>query len=200
MSGRAPTPLDEALRQALAETRPADAAPRAFRGARPSRFVRSAQRMRLPAGRDAAWAAAEYARWLPRGLRGLVRVVVDADGTCRFLLAALGLELLVLTPDSWHSAPDRQIYFIASGLLARAPQPGRFELRQLLDGRTLVTAIHDYDPRLPWPIYVASQALFHRAVMWAFRRHLRGQHSAVDPLLRRMTAAPTQTHETSLQP
>jgi hypothetical protein len=147
--------------------------------------------MRLPAGRDAAWAAAEYARWLPRGLRGLVRVVVDDDGTLRFFVAGVGAELLVLAPVPARSAPDRQLYFIAGGRLARAPQPGRFELRQLLDGRTLLTAIHDYAPSLPWPVYVASQALFHRAVMWAFARHLRGARSAVDPLLRHVTAAPT---------
>ena len=191
LAGRAPTPLDAALAQALA----ADGGhePYAFTRAPVVKapLVRSVQRMRLPAGRDAAWAAVEYARWLPRGLRGLIRVDVDESGTCRFFLAGIGLELLVLTHAPQRSSPDRQLYFISGGLLARTPQRGRFELRQLLDGRTLMTAIHDYQPRLPWALYVVSQALVHRWVMWAFARHLRGQHSVADPVLRHVLAGPT---------
>jgi hypothetical protein len=148
--------------------------------------------MRLPTGRDADWAAVEYARWLPQGLRGLIRVEVDAGRTCRFSLAVFGLELLVLTHAPERSSPDRQLYFIGGGLLARMPQQGRFELRQLLDGRTLMTAIHDFQPRLPWALYVVSQALVHRWVMWAFARHLRGDHSVADPVLRHVLAGPAE--------
>ena len=49
---------------------------------------------------------------------------------------------------------------------------GRLEFRQVLDGRTLLVAIHDYSPRLPWFAYVLTQAPFHASVMAAFRRHL----------------------------
>ena len=191
LAGRAPTPLDAALGQALADA--GRDQPRAFARAPlvDAPLVRSVQRMRLPAGRDAAWAAGEYARWLPRGLRGLIRVDVDNGGTCRFFLAGVGLELLVLRPAPERSSPDRQLYFIDGGRLAHLPQRGRFELRQLFDGRTLMTAIHDYQPRLPWALYVGSQALVHRWVMWAFARHLRGQHSVADPVLRHVLAGPT---------
>jgi hypothetical protein len=41
-----------------------------------------------------------------------------------------------------------------------------------LDGRTMLTAIHDFAPRLPWLLYVLTQAKFHAWVMAAFRRHI----------------------------
>lgn len=151
------------------------AEPLAFVGARAhtrARSARSVQRMALPAGRDAAWAAAEYMRWLPRALRGLVRVKVDVGGHCRFLLAGLGTELLALTHAPERSGPDRQLFYVTGGRLARPGKRARFELRQVLGGGTLLTAVHDYEPRLPWWLYTITQALFHRWVMWLFRRHL----------------------------
>ena len=176
LAGLPPTPVRAALAQALADLAGQEAArPRAFVGAGDVKrhLVRSVQRMTLPAGRDADWAAVEYARWLPRALRGLIRVDVDGNRTCRFFLALFGIELLVLTHSAARSSSDRQLYFISGGRLSRPAERGRFELRQLLDGRTLMTAIHDYEPRLPWLLYVVSQALFHLWVMRAFARHLR---------------------------
>ena len=173
---RPPTPLDAALREALASTSRAEA-PRAFRGARSlarEAKARSVQRMRLPEGRDAAWAAEAYLAWLPRALRGLIRVHRDpaSPGVARFILAPLGLELLVLTHAPQRSSPDRQLFYVTGGALARGTGRARLELRQVLDGRTLLTAVHDFEPRLPWWIYRFSQALFHEWVMAAFRRHL----------------------------
>ena len=55
--------------------------------------------------------------------------------------------LLVLTPAA-DATPDRHLLYVTGGLLARAGQRGRFELRQALDGRTLLTAIHEpLEPR-----------------------------------------------------
>ena len=36
----------------------------------------------------------------------------------------------------------------------------------------MLAAVHDFVPRLPWPIYTATQAPAHLGVMWAFGRHL----------------------------
>lgn len=169
MAGLRLEPVREALARALAapqQQHEAKAKPRA-----PS-VVRSVQRMLLPPDRDAAWAAAEYARWLPRWLRGLVRVDVDAEGNIRFYSLGVRLPLLVLRYAPDRSTPERQLFFLDGGLLSQANTAGRFELRQVLDRRTLLVAIHDYSPRLPWLVYVATQAQFHAWVMAAFRRHL----------------------------
>ncbi len=167
MAGLTPTPVRTALEQALASAPPKRAssatepAPSVTAGrARERPHVRSVQRMRLPAGCDAAWAADEYARWLPRGLRGLLRVEVDPDRTCRFYFGSMKHALLELTYVGDRSHPDRQLFYVSGGLLTstRATNGGRarFELRQVLDSRTLVTAIHDYRPRLPWYVYTAT--------------------------------------------
>lgn len=179
LAGLTPTPLREAMKRALDEH--ADT-PRAYASPtreiskktgqkRPS-FVRSVQRMTLPKERDAQWAAEEYVRWLPRALRGLVRVDVAENRSCTFFLVLFHVPLLVLTYVPDRSTPDRQLFFVTGGVLSRPDFRGRFELRQVLDQRTLITAIHDFAPRLPWLVYVATQAQFHAWVMAAFRRHV----------------------------
>ena len=167
MAGMEPTPVREALRRALAADPVHLVSPRAPKAL----LVRSVQRMRLPPLRDARWAAAEYVRWLPRVFRKLLRVQIDPQGRCRFGLPLLRAPLLVLTPAE-DTTTDRQLFFVTGGLLTKQGQGGRFELRQVLDGRTLLTAIHDYGPRLPWYLYRWTQARVHAWVMGAFRRHL----------------------------
>jgi uncharacterized protein YbjT (DUF2867 family) len=173
-AGVSPRPIREAMGEALAASSqslalaPRPGAPKV----RADSLVQSIQRMHLPSGRDARWAATEYARWLPHALRGLIRVDVDSVGDVRFFFLFVPIPLLVLNHARDRSTPDRQLFFIGDGLLSRRTEHGRFEMRQVLDGRTLIVAIHDYCPRLPWYLYVATQSLFHLAVMAAFRRHL----------------------------
>ena len=152
-----------------------DSAPRAFHsaaGAR-DRRVRSVQRLPLPAGRDAAWAAQEYIAWLPRFFRGALRASVDDHGVCRFHFGDTPLVLLELSHAPERSRPDRQLFYLTGGVLARRTPRGRFELREALGGEALLAAIHDFEPTLPWPIYTTTQAPFHAWVMAAFGRHLR---------------------------
>lgn len=189
-AGLAPTPIRDAMVKALAKkeakSKPVSAKP-VMAHQNPASLVRSVQRMRLPEGRDAEWAAHEYTRWLPQALRGLVRVEVDANRDCRFAVLLIGFPLLVLTYAPSRSTPDRQLFYVTGGVLSRKEQRGRFELRQVLDGRTMMTAIHDFAPRLPWFVYVQSQARFHAWVMLAFRRHLARASSpapTVEPPLR----------------
>ena len=182
MANLPPTPVRIAMERALASENSAKpSAPRGTSGSAQTNapsLVRSVQRMRLPEGRDAEWAATEYMRWLPKALRGLIRVDVDEGRNCRFVVFLLGLPLLVLAYAPDRSTPDRQLFFVTGGVLSRKDLRGRFELRQVLDGRTLMTAIHDFAPRLPWFIYVLSQAQFHAWVMSAFRRHLAAEPAA----------------------
>ncbi len=165
--------VDEALKRALSgkvdapDVRP----PRgeSSEGARRD-TVRSVQRMRLPAGWTAADAARAYLDWLPRGLFPFLRVHEAADEGAAIALRGLGLHLLVLRPDTLRSTPDRAILTVVGGRLARPqdPQIARLELRQVLDGRTLVAAVHDFEPSLPWLVYRLTQAPIHQLVMHAF--------------------------------
>lgn len=143
--------------------------------------VRSVQRIPLPEGRDAEWAANEYLRWLPRGAwwAGL-RVVVDHDRRATFSLPGLHRPLLELTFAPDRSRPDRQLFYVTGGALAARSMRGRLEMRETPDGRHLLVAIHDFAPRLPWPIYRRTQALVHRWVMNRFGAYL-GSCPPADP-------------------
>jgi uncharacterized protein YbjT (DUF2867 family) len=141
------------------------------RAAVPAAGVRSVQRLPLPRGRDAAWVAEEYMRWLPGGMRPL-RVDVDGRRMCRFYVKGLGEPLLVLSFSPERSSADRQLFYITGGLLAADGGRGRLELREAPDRRTVIAAVHDYRPRLPWLLYKNTQALVHLLVMHMFGRHL----------------------------
>jgi uncharacterized protein YbjT (DUF2867 family) len=184
-AGMAGTPFDDAVRDALAAP-PRDSAPApssrrenvpvAYQAA-PERSsgrrsdVRSVQRLPLPPGRDAAWVASEYMRWLPEGFRPFIRVEVDGHA-CRFYGFGLATPLLVLELAPLRSGKDRQLFYITRGLLASGRGRGRLEFREVLDRRYIIAAIHEFEPTLPWYVYRFSQAYAHLWVMWRFRRHL----------------------------
>lgn len=153
--------------------------PQAYRAAprAPVHGVRSVQRIPLPLGRDAEWAAHEYMRWLPRGAwwAGL-RVVVPDDRRVRFSLLGTKLPLLELTFAADRSGRDRQLFYVTGGALAAPSTRGRLEMRETPDGESLLVAIHDFVPRLPWPVYRFTQALVHRWVMNRFGAHLGDVH------------------------
>ncbi len=173
---RATTSVDEMLQKAVNEDRAKRDEPRAFVGQRSSdkrSLVCSVQRMTLPAGRDAAWAAAEYFRWLGKSLRGLIRVVHSNNSRAvTFFLHPTGQPLLGLELLEDRSSPQRQVLKVTRGLLAQGGNRSRMEFRQVLDGRTLIAGVHDFEPRLPWWLYRSTQGLFHKWIMLRFRAHL----------------------------
>lgn len=166
-------PFRQALAGALAESSGTTALERMR--ARPSvRVVRSVQRLPLPRGWDAERAAREYGLWLPRAFRPFLEVGTDGAARLAFRLRPLRAPLLVLELSPERSSPSRALLYIRGGLLARPGERGRLEFREALGGRVLLAAIHDFEPRLPWSVYVATQAVLHVAVMRAFGRHLAG--------------------------
>jgi uncharacterized protein YbjT (DUF2867 family) len=173
-AGLTPTSTRVALERALATKKPAPRRAPPSRRARQQSLVRSVQRMRLPAGRSAQWAAQEYVGWLPRRLSGLIWVEHDDRGA-RFYLRGGRAPLLALTYAADRSTPDRQLFFVTDGRLVARGSRGRFELRQVLDGSTLFTAIFDFAPSLPWWLYRATQARVHAWVMASFARYLARQ-------------------------
>lgn len=189
------TPTREAI--VLAVESMDGSSPHAFSGAKTGdhrRFVRSVQRMRLPLGWTAERATVAYLRWLPRFLRALLRVRLDSAGGLSFVLAPLGIALMTLSRAPDRSAVDRQLFYVTGGALARPDNRARFELRQILRGRTLLTVVHDYEPRLPWLLYIVTQAQFHRWLMYRFRAHLRTQHDAGTTDQESLETLPTETH------
>jgi len=165
------TPTGEAVQRAVAESDGRD--PHAFRGASSSKaLVRSVQRMELPLGWTARQAADEYLLWLPRFLTGFLRVDLLSSDRFGFVWAPLRRSLLELRRARDRSSSDRQLFYVTGGLLAREGGKPRFELRQVLGGRTLLTVVHDYEPRLPWLFYLCTQAFFHSWLMKRFAAHL----------------------------
>ncbi len=182
-AGLPPTPFDDAVRDALQaadSTRWEGPFRRYWASLKTTeRDVRSVQRMVLPPGRTALWAAMEYIVWLPMFFRTVIRAEVDADRNLRLGLRFPRITLLQLTYAADRSTKtDRQLFFVTGGVLARLdPLPNgarpRLEFREALDGKVLLAAIHDFRPTLPWFIYNATQALAHLLVMKRFAEHLR---------------------------
>lgn len=163
--------FDEALRRSLAPP-----PPKAAHVSIPKRrTARSVQRLPLPRGRDATWVAEKYARWLTRFLGRTIYARRNGENL-RFYVALVPWPLLELEYSEERSSPDRALFYVTGGLLARPSrnptQRGRLEFRVVEQGRAVLAAVHDFEPRLPWPIYRHTQARFHLWIMNAFGRAL----------------------------
>jgi hypothetical protein len=144
-------------------------------------YVCSIQRLPLPPGHDAIWVAREYARWLPSFFRRVLRVTVDEHLNLAFRVTGLKPPLLELSYASDRSSADRPLYYITGGLLARLGNtpdgraPARLEFRESPDRRSVLAAIFNYSPSLPWWFYRVTQAPIHLLVMKLFGWHLARQ-------------------------
>lgn len=177
--------FDEALDAAVVddeETRQADEhLSRRGRDSGEGRYVCSIQRLPLPPGRDAEWVTREYARWLPMLFRLVLRVRVDDKLNLVFRLAGVPQPLLELSHSAARSSSDRPLYYITGGLLTLEPDPAdarapaRLEFRESPDRRSVLAAIFNYRPSLPWWFYRLTQAPIHLLVMKLFAWHLANQ-------------------------
>ena len=175
ITGVTPMPFDEAVRTALLREGDRSEAqrPRAFVGeTREHKGVRSVQRLRMPGGHDALWAAESYMSWLPWAMWPLITVTTDENRCCRFYLRGLSKPLLVLQFARGRSRRDRQLFYVVGGILSRDRGRGRLEMRLIPDSDNLLCALHDFRPRLTWLVYTMTQAIAHVFVMRAFARHL----------------------------
>jgi uncharacterized protein YbjT (DUF2867 family) len=170
------TPLKTMLPEALktADTHPD--APRAFRPAirtqSPPRVL-SIQRGRLKHGQTASWAAEQYLRWLPQGMKGLNPIGIGFEGeSTHFRLGKRGPVLLSFIRDR---DADYESFRVTGGWLAKRNQQGRLEFRTALNSSLILTGVHEFEPRLPWWIYRFTQALFHTWVMHRFLRFIEKQ-------------------------
>ena len=143
-------------------------------GLRSKSNVRSIQRIVLQQGQNATWVADTFFQWLPHFARPFVLCEVDETGTCRIFSRFPKLHLLTLSFQQKHSSPDRRMYFINGGLLARGHNElkPRFEFRDVLGGRYTLAAIHDFRPQLPWGLYILTQAVIHMIAMRTFQKYI----------------------------
>jgi len=95
----------------------------------------------------------------------------------RFSVFAARPVLLELELSRERSSDDRVLLYITGGWLASRHDRGRLEFRVTRDGQSVLAAIHEFRPSLPWFIYILTQARLHLLVMHAFARHL-GKHAA----------------------
>ncbi len=185
-AGIAAQPFDEALAVAFASDQKEVGAvdrhlSRRDSTAESGRYVCSIQRLPLPPGHDAIWVAKEYARWLPTLFKFILRVTVDADLNLAFRVTGLKRPLLELSYSRDRSSTDRPLYYITGGLLARHAEPSdgrapaRLEFRESPDRRSVLAAIFNYRPSLPWWFYRLTQAPMHLIVMKMFAWHLARQ-------------------------
>lgn len=173
--------FDDSLRQSLEDD--GEPAPNPRHALQPkerkvikrARTVRSVQRLPLPKDRDAAWVAREYIRWLPGFVWPFLRCETDQNGICGFFVRGTRLRLLELTLSPEHSFKGRDLFYITGGILLKKTNDtrGRFEFREVLNGRSILAAIHDFTPTLPWHLYNLTQAVVHLWVMRGFGRHLK---------------------------
>ena len=179
-------PLDEALDEALPAENAAseeadDHLARRHVHSEEGLYVCSIQRLPLPPGYDAIWVAREYARWLPSFFKRVLRVTVDEHLNLAFRVTGLKPPLLELSYASNRSSSDRPLYYITGGLLARlgttpdGRAPARLEFRESPDRRSVLAAIFNYSPALPWWFYRLTQAPIHLLVMKLFGWHLARQ-------------------------
>ncbi len=87
--------------------------------------VRSIQRLKLPAGRNATWVAEQYYSWMGKLFQPILSTVRSADGSWIVLAHPGSINLLKLTFIPGHSSPDRRMYFITGGILRRFSGAGR---------------------------------------------------------------------------
>ncbi|SDL92006.1 hypothetical protein [Sediminibacillus halophilus] len=132
--------------------------------------VRSIQRVTLPHGKDAKWAAFHYPNWLNRAGWPLIKTEWRKN-FCNVYFRSLTRPLLVLHYSEENSDTDRAVYHIAGGALA-ADLAGRLEFCQLPASNHCLIAIHEFQPSLPWLVYKYSQAIIHLLVMGLFKKHL----------------------------
>lgn len=177
--GWQPKSFDESLKEALKEDNKNSQNREAFQVPEDvwaNQTVRSVQRIPLPGGWTVSDVAHAYLDWLPRGLRPLLKVRIEENSYSFHFTGFKEFRLLQLMMDSEESQQDTAVLKICGGLLLRKrSNRGRLEFRLTHDGSSVIAAIHDYRPSLPWLIYRLTQSLIHKVVMYRFASYLSRQ-------------------------
>ncbi|SHO60399.1 uncharacterized protein YbjT (DUF2867 family) [Algoriphagus zhangzhouensis] len=134
--------------------------------------VRSIQRLSNESGYSIPWVANRYKVWLPWFFKFLINGKMSGQEGVGFFLMNGRKPMLELTPVHDRSDQHRELFYISGGWLVKRFDSGWLEFRGVLDDKYILTAIHDFVPRLPWFIYVNTQAKIHLWVMNRFKNYL----------------------------
>jgi hypothetical protein len=173
--GIRPSTFDEALSSAFSgRVNEASKRPHAFVGASDTAEPRvvAIQRLALPSGKSASWALAEYLAFIPRVTGPVVTVKTWQDGRCEFLLKGFREPLLKLRFALDQSSSTRQLFYVSGGMLCGNSTCGRFEFRELPNSDDVLCGVYDFAPRLPWYVYLGTQAWVHRFILEKFQKHV----------------------------
>ena len=140
---------------------------------KPKNTVRSVQRIANPAKKSASWVAQRYPIWLSTTFQRLIKVE-NYEQRLKFNL--FGVCLLQLEYVYERSDINRQLFYITGGFLTKRKDLGWLEFRSILGGAYIITAIHEFVPRLPWFIYRFTQAKSHSIVMKRFENYISKMH------------------------
>jgi uncharacterized protein YbjT (DUF2867 family) len=135
--------------------------------------VRSVQRLANPLGKSATWVGKRYTHWLPNFFQSFIQVNTDEEENCTFHVLGIESPILKLNFIKDRSHKDRQLFYISGGLLDKRADMGWLEFREVLGGKYVLAAIHDFVPKLPWYVYVSTQAVVHLWVMNSFNKYLK---------------------------
>ncbi len=134
--------------------------------------VRSIQRLPNTRHRSALWVANRYKVWLPTFFSFFINAKENKRGDLGFYFLGSSKPMLQLTWIPDRSDIKRQLFFITGGWLVKRFDYGWLEFREVMGGKHMISAIHEFVPRLPWVIYVNTQARLHLWVMNRFRNYL----------------------------
>ena len=164
------SPIETSIKRALTQKPPA--LPSFHQLRTEKNTVRSVQRIYNPGKHNAQWVAKHYPIWLSKRFAGLINPRFDGSFLRFYLLGVMLLELQLIED---RSTPNRQLFYITGGALTKRKDLGWLEFRSILDNEYVITAIHEYVPKLPWGIYKLTQAKLHLFVMKKFERELSKQ-------------------------
>lgn len=134
--------------------------------------VRSIQRMANFRGKSAFWAANRYKVWLPTFFKSIIKAKEDENKVISFYLFSIKKPMLQLSWVKDRSDKKRQLFYITGGYLVSRANYGWLEFREVLDGKYIISAIHEFVPKIPWLIYVNTQARLHLWVMNRYAKYL----------------------------
>ncbi|TDM50539.1 NAD-dependent epimerase/dehydratase family protein [Macrococcoides goetzii] len=137
-----------------------------------SNDVRSIQRSLMPSSWTVERVSKHYFAWLSDMALDFVEVK-ENDG--RFEIYGVQKHILTLEKDDEKSDDNRIVYNITGGVLhhAHVDSRARMEFRRLKGTDTLIIALHDYEPTLPWLVYMLTQAPIHHLTMKIFDVEMR---------------------------
>ena len=133
--------------------------------------VRSYQRLPNPRQIPVHRVAALYQSWLPRLFSNIVHAQLN-DEEVDFKALHFKRPILQLRLISDRSTDGRHLFYITGGSLVKRKNYGWLEFRSVLDNQYVIAAIHEFVPRLPWYVYINTQAKVHLWVMKRFGKFL----------------------------